>query len=106
MEATYYIPRKPESIPLIDEKNKTATIMIDGETIDIPLPLFKKLFEVEQKSIESELSIVRTTKDMIDSIKAIGMPKDDFFKMMENSLDDRGLSIMRKDIEDLINKLW
>jgi len=104
MEATYYIPRKPESIPLIDEKNKIATIMIDGEMIDIPLPLFKKLFE--QEPVESEFSMVQTTKDMIDSIKSIGMPKDDFFKMMENSLDDRGLSTMRKDIEDLINKLW
>lgn len=106
METIYYIPREPESVPLIDEEKKIVSVMFDGEMVDMPLPLFKKLFVKQDEQEKREFSMVENTRTMVNQIKSMGLGKEDFYKIMDENLDDRGLSSMKSEVKDLIERLW
>jgi len=98
METIYYAPKMPQSVPLIDKEKDMVSFMIDGEMIDVPLPLFKKLFEkTEPKSNPLDDEVKKSLLDL----KSMGLSREDVKKIISSSVKERG----QMDIDNLAERL-
>jgi len=96
METIYYIPKAPQSVPLIDTEKGIVSFMIDNEMIDVPLPLFKKLFEKAEPKPGSK----NDAKEALLALKNMGLSRQDIKKIISSSIKDRGL----RDIDEFAEK--
>lgn len=122
MKATYYIPKQPDSVPLIDEEKQIVTLIIDGETIDISISLFNKIYkEAEQKENNTSFNpyifslddsspqnIMNSLKKAVRDLKSMGLPKEALIQSMDAILNERGMAPAyneaKKIIEDIFNE--
>lgn len=112
MKTIYYIPKTPQSVPLVDKEKGIASVMFDGELIDIPLPLFEKIFaSVEQELAPSaqqsnDEAFVAEMKPSINILKQIGLTKEALTATMDELLRATNMEDAKSISDKLLDDLF
>ncbi len=93
------MPKRPESVPLLDKEN--ASFMIDGEMVSVPLPLFKKLF-IEEQEVDYGSMLIPLTKDLKDN----GISKDMMKMIMGEVLGSNNMLSSKDKMNSLLDELF
>jgi len=90
MEATYYIPKEIESIPLHDKKTDEFMMIVGGEEVNVPGDLFRKIFKEYEPPIAKQIVIPvgEMTDDYLENVYF----KSQSFKFGKQLIKDFGFS--------------
>ena len=119
MEAVYYMPKRPDSVPFIDVEANKVELMIDGEWVEISYTLFKKLFKEadphQNESFEPRFftidqsspdSVINSLRGMAEFLKKDGVDKEMFIRMTEEILEIRGMGAAKDRAKELIEEIF
>lgn len=112
MKSIYYVPRKPDSIPLINKETDTVQLVIEGELVEMPYSLFQKIYKESDSStiykvdVTSVDSIKESAKSMILDMKKMGFEKDDIKNVLSKVMDTNNMQAAKSIAMGIIDDVY